>query len=311
MTDLSIEHLTPDDIKAVTRKLEQAVVEHSHWFTAWHRKLICRLPIAGDDSIEDAHHHCGFGQWYYSQAASALHDDPGFTAIQRIHQAMHDTARILGEKAKEGHTIAVEEYDAFIKLQAEFSQHARALRDRLIGTQYLFDPLTGVFGRQALLPILLHERARALRDKQQCSIAMVDLDHFKRINDNHGHPNGDKVLQAVALHFCENVRPYDSVFRYGGDEFLLCMPNTNLNIGQATLERLRSGLEALPIALNEKTVVYMTASFGLAVMGEDVPVEDSISRADEALYRAKTAGCNQVEVWTGTVKHSRRARNAD
>jgi diguanylate cyclase (GGDEF)-like protein len=139
------------------------------------------------------------------------------------------------------------------------------------------------------------------RRVQQCSIAMMDLDHFKAINDGFGHLVGDRVLKASVDYIKSHIRPYDKVFRYGGEEFLVSMPHTNLDAGQALIERIRKGLAATAVAQKGVTDIFVTASFGVALLDPDVTIEESIDRADQALYAAKRAGRNCVRIWESSL----------
>jgi diguanylate cyclase (GGDEF)-like protein len=123
----------------------------------------------------------------------------------------------------------------------------------------------------------------------------MDFDHFKRVNDELGHPAGDAVLRQ-GMHFAASVlRKYDAVYRYGGEEFLFCLPSTPIQDAIQVIERVRIGLEQLPIQLPNKQKIHVTASFGVAELTQDRPVEDTITIADQALFQAKANGRNRVE----------------
>jgi len=130
---------------------------------------------------------------------------------------------------------------------------------------------------------------------------MIDLDNFKAVNDLHGHAAGDRVLAASVRYLIQHLRPYDKVFRYGGEEFLLCMPYTELSGGSDRIKELSEGLAALDIDIGEKEPVRITASFGLALLDPEIPVGASIDRADKALYAAKAAGRNCVRIWDASM----------
>jgi diguanylate cyclase (GGDEF)-like protein len=135
------------------------------------------------------------------------------------------------------------------------------------------------------------------RRVQQCCIAIMDLDHFKAVNDACGHRAGDQVLSVSVRYVMENVRPYDKVFRYGGEAFLLALPSTDLRAGQMMIERIREGLGITALAHHNLKPILVTASFELALLDPDVSVEEAIHRVDQALYAAKTAGRNCVRIW--------------
>lgn len=137
------------------------------------------------------------------------------------------------------------------------------------------------------------------RDVQQCCVAIMDLDRFKAVNDTYGHRVGDQVLVAMVRHLKGQLRPYDKVYRYGGEEFLFTLPSTDQQAGQMLVERMCDGLGVSPLEVQGRKPIAITASFGLALLDPDVVVEESIRRADEALYAAKKAGRNCVRVWDG------------
>jgi len=164
------------------------------------------------------------------------------------------------------------------------------------------DALTGAYGRAEMLPELLEWRELSKRHVQSCCIVFMDLDHLKEINDTYGHPVGDEVLAGAVRHLTRHLRPYDKVFRYGGDEFLISLPGADLATGQAVIKRVRESLASQPLVVAPGGVaLHATASFGLALLDPEVSVEDSIERADQALLLAKTAGRNRAISWDSTV----------
>jgi diguanylate cyclase (GGDEF)-like protein len=143
---------------------------------------------------------------------------------------------------------------------------------------------------------LREQRELAIRGIQTCSIAMMDIDRFKLINDSYGHPAGDKVLAAVAGHVMRNMRPYDKLFRYGGEEFVICLPGMGADAAFDAVERLRKGIESSSIAYDGKEI-SVTSSFGIVVLEPESTVEQSVDRADKALLAAKSAGRNCARLW--------------
>jgi diguanylate cyclase (GGDEF)-like protein len=170
-------------------------------------------------------------------------------------------------------------------------------RQELEDTIFNLDPLTGVASRIGMLTKLREQQALVQRKAHSCCVVMMDLDYFKRVNDNHGHPAGDRVLATCARHVMENLRPYDMMFRYGGEEFLICCPNADIRSGYDIVDRLRSDISTISFKADDGSSFHVTASFGLALLDPDVSVEQSIARADKALYAAKSAGRNRVFVW--------------
>jgi diguanylate cyclase (GGDEF)-like protein len=152
------------------------------------------------------------------------------------------------------------------------------------------DDLTGLWNHRMILERLRIEVERARRDRLPLSIVMVDLDHFKLINDCHGHPAGDHVLREVALIFLNSIRSYDWVGRYGGEEFLIVLPSSSFIGVRERTEQLRVALQDTRMTFNGKPI-QITASFGVA-SGFPSSYEAMIQLADAALYRAKDNGRN-------------------
>lgn len=160
----------------------------------------------------------------------------------------------------------------------------------------LTDPLTGLFNRRYALPHLSRLAERAIDKRRPYAVLMADIDRFKTVNDAHGHAGGDAVLQALAQRLRDNLRAADLIARWGGEEFLIAMPDSDRTAALATAERLCSIMASRPVILPDGTSIGITLSIGVATlmkMGEEHPM-DLIERADNALYAAKNAGRNTV-----------------
>lgn len=151
------------------------------------------------------------------------------------------------------------------------------------------DPLTGLCNRRGLEEALAGEFARRRRYSEVFSVAIIDIDQFKKINDSQGHLTGDRVIKAVAEELDREARESDVVARFGGEEFVIVMPQTDLAGAAISAERLR-----LKIAKNCSNFAPVTVSMGIAVVTDDDDAEGLMTRADEALYQAKNDGRNCV-----------------
>jgi diguanylate cyclase (GGDEF)-like protein len=141
---------------------------------------------------------------------------------------------------------------------------------------------------------LTRELSRFQRSGKPFCLALMDIDYFKNVNDTYGHENGDRVLSAVANHTSRSLRPFDDAWRWGGEEFLLCLKEADLSAGVLALERVRAGLAKMPIKLSDGSAINVTASFGIAA-ARDATIDDMLAQADKALYSAKSAGRNRIE----------------
>lgn len=282
------------EIDQILLRIEQGLDEHTQWVKFWHSKAICNMPFPDDYLQENGHELCDFSSWFNSQQKSDWLHQLDFDNISAVHKTMHREAVILSRKIMAGEKVDEQDYYRFMNADSNFFNQLTALKDKVSRLQISFDPLTGIFNRQAMMPILLQEHAYVVRDKKACCLAMADLDHFKQVNDTHGHPAGDKVLKAVVDFFRTNLRPYDALFRYGGEEFLFCLPNTDIQSGSKLLNRLRVDLHNSPINVRENEIVSISISMGITQMHAETPVDQTIDRADAALYEAKKGGRNQI-----------------
>lgn len=151
-----------------------------------------------------------------------------------------------------------------------------------------YDFLTGIYNRRAFIEKLKQEMNRSRRDRMPMSLVLIDVDKFKEINDSIGHLAGDTVLKQVAVSLSENLRSYDTLGRYGGDEFILCLPNTACNEAHMIAERLRNGIEKTEIIFGNKKI-KVTASLGVISHYHTAPdtMEELIAKVDYSLYEAK------------------------
>ncbi|MBP0047265.1 GGDEF domain-containing protein [Marinobacterium sp. AK62] len=157
------------------------------------------------------------------------------------------------------------------------------------------DALTGVHNRRYLDQMLEHELARGARNQSDISLVICDIDHFKRLNDSFGHAAGDKVLQQVAQQLISTFRSSDIICRYGGEEFVIVMPDTRLEDAKARAEQLRTTVEAADFHFNNLPIGPVTLSAGLSTgQAGSVSAETLLRQADKALYEAKNAGRNRV-----------------
>ncbi|HEY4739737.1 MAG TPA: diguanylate cyclase [Candidatus Acidoferrales bacterium] len=179
------------------------------------------------------------------------------------------------------------------------------LQDELIGTQQALqfqathDVLTGLLNRRAILRDVTRELSRARRENTLVGLILVDIDHFKAVNDRYGHLTGDAILHGVALRMSGLLRGYDSIGRYGGEEFLVLAPSSDAEGAMQFAERLRAGVESTTYE-TEAGSLRLTLSLGVAIsnLEEARNAQALLQAADAALYRAKAAGRNRIVLAT-------------
>ena len=177
-----------------------------------------------------------------------------------------------------------------VELQQQLLTAREALRE-----QATRDYLTRAWNRSSILEALARELSRSRREAHPVAVVLCDIDHFKLINDTWGHGVGDIALKEAARRMQESLRPYDALGRYGGEEFLMVLPNTNLNDAAWLADRVRLAVRDMEITTPEGHPVRVTCSFGVtAGMGGDITQEELIRIADQALYAAKREGRDRV-----------------
>jgi len=222
----------------------------------------------------------------------SIRNSASFKQLMTLHEAVHALSEECIEKAILG-TLASIKYTAFLHEALRFQHFVDALKMRTTDFLIEVDELTGVHMRNNMEAQLEDEWARVQRTGTTFCIAMLDIDYFKRVNDEHGHMFGDLVLADLANKLVDGLRPYDRVYRYGGEEFLLLLPVTNLEEAQVVLNRLRNTIAKSAIGVG-KRAVQLTVSIGLTQYDNESDIPTLIKQADAALYQAKNAGRNLV-----------------
>jgi len=174
------------------------------------------------------------------------------------------------------------------------TQHRLVLAKDALRREASRDGLTGLWNHKSILAILDRELLRAERDNEPVGVIMADVDHFKKINDSRGHSAGDVVLRIIASAMAAVVRPYDSVGRYGGEEFVIVAPGCGMAETCELAERVRVHVAACNIVVGGSTV-QASLSLGVATGQSASDAEKLLQAADAALYKAKNAGRNRVE----------------
>jgi len=287
------------DAEGIVDDLERGLEAHYAWSRRFSAMLVCRTRPRQTDLAVDGHARDEFGRWYRDERHDHLKDHPDFPPLGPLHQQLHAEARQLAQMVAKGEKIAPAKYRGYQQTVNRFRKRLTAILDEARELLRFSDPLTGIATRFAMLPQLDQERERVARTGEPSSIGLLDLDRFKEVNDTHGHNAGDTVLHEVAQYLLKNVRRYDQVCRYGGEEFVILLPGTDPRKAKQVLDRLRRGLKRKKIDVGDGEIISVTASFGIASLDPSDPLMASIDHADQAMYEAKQAGRNRVRIWSG------------
>lgn len=274
--------------REILRLFERAAAEHLAWLMRVHSALMFPGSAPPPQCAPD-------GPWPLLCLASCGQAEE-LAQLGRLRAAMHGEAQeLLGRAARDG-VVDPDAYGRFMAAVDAYAKEARRTENQFRRLLVETDPLTGIHNRQGMMRDLRREWTRALRTGQPICLALADLDHFKAVNDTWGHPAGDRVLCAAARFFQRRLRPYDMVYRFGGEEFLFCLPNTDSGSAARVLDRLRRDLGRMPVLLENGEKIGVTCSLGVAQMVPGRSVHEALAAADQALYAAKEGGRDRVAV---------------
>lgn len=238
-----------------------------------------KLPLYNDNSL------------YSSFIGEEFQRNKEMKKIDTLHVQLQTMATQLSTNFLNTGNIDIDQYDKFLTKNDIFFELLWNLASEVISAQYQFDPLTKLLNRRAFKPILVHELSRVNRQETKTCLVLIDLDNFKEVNDTFGHDTGDQILREFSDVLRASIRESDCASRHGGEEFLLCLPDTDIKKSQFIIERLRK-----IIASNEYSKkIKVTASFGIALLS--VNTKQSIINADKAMYKSKANGKNQVSIF--------------
>lgn len=215
--------------------------------------------------------------------------------LVRISDNYHAVGRQQTQSLSDQYDKQLRRLEKLARISDRYQNTLRELSEALKDAA-LHDPLTGLGNRRFLMDRLKEETERAARKNAPYGLAILDVDKFKSINDQFGHDAGDKALCAISRVIQDSLREYDICGRWGGEEFLILLPETPLEFAYQAIERLRHNIAQLEIPLGELGCARFSASFGLTMYRADENFSVTINRADTLLLEAKNGGRNRVVV---------------
>jgi diguanylate cyclase (GGDEF)-like protein len=278
--------------------IEGTIDEHMSWLEMWHRAIVCQTPLDEKLLGDKPHLESRFGRWFRANIDKGFLDRAAFGELGKLHEQMHQKGRDLALLSAAGTSIAPKEYDDFIGLVTTFNLTIRRVRQGLRQAATESNPVTGLSNRENMLNELENERLHAERTKTECCLILADIDRFREVVETHGAESGDQVLFAAASRLLTKLRPYDRVYRYGGDEFLVCLRSTKESAAMLAAERLHGAFREQPFVVADGASIPVTASFGVSMLDTEVPIHESIERVDDAVIAAKRAGRNRCMMWS-------------
>lgn len=275
-------------------EFDAAIEAHMEWTR---RILRCAVlhTSPGDDVLSPAAHTlCRFGRWFRINRERFDEIDADVVRhVEVVHQNMHDAIRSICAEVMSGQPGKAGDLEKFERSQSELLGLLAKLKTQTLTNAVRRDPLTGLPLRYGIENDFTLCRNDAKRNRTLLYVAMVDVDHFKLINDQHGHPVGDSVLRHLAEILKRTLRSNDPLYRFGGEEFLLLMRCESAEVAEQSARRIVTTVSSTPVPMPEGLPLLLTVTVGLAQVGELDDVTSAIKRADLALYQGKREGRNR------------------
>jgi len=287
----------PSETQNFVAELDAAVEAHMNWTRRILRCAVLRA-TPGEDVLDPlAHTLCRFGHWFMANRDhfEAL-DAVAARRVEAVHQTMHDAIRSICNQVLAGQAGQNADLDAYEQSQSELLGLLAMFKTLVLSQAVRNDPLTGLplrYGIENEYRLYLND---AQRNHTLLYVVLIDVDHFKRINDTYGHPVGDRVLQQLAETLKSTLRSGEPLYRYGGEEFLWLLKCKTPEEAKVSARRVLATVGTTPVAITDDEMLRMTITLGLARASDNEDLSSVIQRADLALYEGKRTGRNRYVV---------------
>lgn len=276
----------------IVQGLGKVVDDHIAWLSQWHQIAFYggpdRQARAGELKTPNSFH-----QWHERAKEALPKQQPILDRLAELHDHLHTSSRLVILKTPEGEALAIDDYEKVLSRFDEFVTAVRRLERAFSEAAAGLDPLTGLRTRSGLAEDFSREMTRFKNAGTPFSLALVDIDHFKNINDTFGHDVGDRVLVGLANTLLRHIRTYDDAYRLGGEEFLLILKGLDGDTATPVVERLRAAIARSDMRAPDGGPLNVTASFGFTAVQPGRTLDEMLNLADQALYRAKREGRNR------------------
>ena len=273
-------------------ELDAAVEAHLDWTRRVMRCAVLQASPGEDVLASQAHQLCRFGHWVALQR-------PQFEKLsvlktrqlEAVHQAMHDAIRAMCVNILAGKPGELADLEVFEQSQSELIGLMAWFKTQFLAEAMCDDPLTGLPLRYGIEDEFLQAQKLVRRERTQLYVAMIDVDHFKDINDQYGHAIGDKALKHLARSLSSALRPNEPLFRFGGEEFLLMMQCPSPEAAAIAAKRIVDQVRDSPMPLDHfADPIRMTITLGMTQVQNGEFLDEVVNRADQALYAGKKGG---------------------
>ena len=287
----------PAETDTFIAELDAAVEAHMNWTRRIMRCVVLRS-TPGDDVLDlQAHTLCHFGGWFKANLSHfEMLDAPSAARVEAVHQTMHDAIRSICSDVMNGQAGREADLEAFEQSQSELLGLLARFKTLILSTAVRRDPLTQLPLRYGIEHDFALYQKEARRNRTLLYVVIIDVDHFKPINDTYGHPVGDRVLRHLADTLKRSLRDDEPLYRYGGEEFLWLLKCKSATEARQSARRVLAIVGTTPVPIDNNEVLRLTVTLGLAQAGEREDLANVIERADQALYEGKSNGRNRYVI---------------
>lgn len=280
-----------NDVQEFVRQLDEAGQAHMAWSHRLLRCAVLRTSPGEDVLADDAHCRCLFGAWFrkYRENFDAI-DVVSAQRLDEQHRHMHDAVRDICNRVLDNAAGDAAMLEAFDRTQTGMIADLALFKTQYLAHSARLDALTGLPLRYGFEEEFTRCHAQAMRRGEKMVVVQLDVDHFKRVNDVHGHAVGDLALQHIANLLRTGCRAGEPLFRFGGEEFIALLQVADREGAEQVVQRLLQDLRDTPLLLPDGRVLSLRLSAGLAEVSADATMSEVVVQADLALYAAKAAG---------------------
>lgn len=287
----------PVETDTFIAELDAAVEAHMNWTRRILRCAVLRSTPGGDVLDPMAHTLCRFGAWFTANRVEFESlDASAARRVEVVHQSMHDAIRSLCAQVLAGQPGLNDDLDAFEASQVELINLLANFKTLILSNAVRQDPLTGLPLRYNIESDFALYQKEARRNRSLLYVVMIDVDHFKPINDTYGHQAGDLVLRHVANTLKQGLRGDEPLYRFGGEEFLWLLKCKSAEEARKSTRRILASVGTTPVPIDDEETLRLTITMGLALAGEMEDLSSAIKRADMALYEGKQSGRNRYVI---------------
>lgn len=286
---------------AFIAELDAAIEAHMNWVRHVLRYTVLGETPGPDVLDPDAETLCQFSRWFMLNRSHFESMSPQNTCrLEQVHKRMHDAMRAICSGLLSGTSVSSGELESFEQAQHELLGLLAQFKTLFLLNAAQADPLTGLRLRAGVENEFLQAQKICRRNQMQLYVGIIDADHFKLINDRHGHLVGDLALRHLADTLRHIVRPNEPLIRWGGEEFLLLIQCRNAEEAAGAAQRIVKAVQDAPMALESGGLLAMTVTMGLARVAAEESLASALARADQALYAGKSAGRNRYVIAAGS-----------